>query len=51
MNDKANRIIAIITVGASGIGVDIDKKAASKFPYAMARLPVNRKSDGTMFNW
>lgn len=34
-----------------GIGVDIDEKAAAKFPYAMARLPVNRKSDGTMFNW
>jgi len=34
-----------------GIGVDIDEKAASKFPYSMARLPVNRKSDGTMFNW
>jgi mannonate dehydratase len=34
-----------------GIGVDIDEKAASGFPYAMARLPVNRKSDGTMFNW
>jgi mannonate dehydratase len=34
-----------------GIGVDIDEKAAEKFPYVMARLPVNRKSDGTMFNW
>jgi mannonate dehydratase len=34
-----------------GIGVDIDEKAAEKFPYEMARLPVNRKSDGTMFNW
>jgi mannonate dehydratase len=34
-----------------GIGVDIDEKAAKKFPYAMARLPVNRKTDGTMFNW
>lgn len=34
-----------------GIGVDIDEKAAAKFPYSMARLPVNRKSDGTMFNW
>jgi mannonate dehydratase len=34
-----------------GIGVDIDEKAASKFPYSMARLPVNRKTDGTMFNW
>ncbi|HEX7494031.1 MAG TPA: enolase C-terminal domain-like protein, partial [Bacteroidales bacterium] len=34
-----------------GIGVDIDEKSASKFPYSMARLPVNRKTDGTMFNW
>jgi len=34
-----------------GLGVDIDEIAAAKFPYAMARLPVNRKTDGTMFNW
>ena len=34
-----------------GIGVDIDEKSALKFPYTMARLPVNRKTDGTMFNW
>jgi mannonate dehydratase len=34
-----------------GIGVDIDEEAASKFPYSMARLPVNRKTDGTMYNW
>jgi mannonate dehydratase len=34
-----------------GIGVDIDEKAASRYPYEMARLPVNRKTDGTMFNW
>ena len=34
-----------------GIGVDIDEEAASKFPYTMARLPVNRKTDGTMYNW
>jgi mannonate dehydratase len=34
-----------------GIGVDIDEKAAAKFPYTMARLPVNRKTDGTLFNW
>jgi len=34
-----------------GLGVDIDEKAAEKFPYVMARLPVNRKADGTMFNW
>ena len=34
-----------------GVGVDIDEKAASKFPYTMARLPVNRKTDGTMYHW
>ena len=34
-----------------GIGVDIDEKAAEKYPYVMARLPVNRKMDGTMYNW
>jgi mannonate dehydratase len=34
-----------------GIGVDIDEEAAGKYPYVRARLPVNRKMDGTMFNW
>jgi mannonate dehydratase len=34
-----------------GIGVDIDEEKAKKFPYVMARLPVSRKADGTMFNW
>jgi mannonate dehydratase len=34
-----------------GIGVDINEKAAAKFPYTMARLPVKRKTDGTLFNW
>jgi mannonate dehydratase len=34
-----------------GIGVDIDEEAATRYPYTMARLPVNRKTDGTMFNW
>jgi len=34
-----------------GIGVDIDEEKASKYPYTMASLPVNRKSDGTMFYW
>ncbi|MGE5419235.1 MAG: D-mannonate dehydratase ManD [Chloroflexota bacterium] len=36
---------------APGIGVEIDEEAAEKFPYSMARLPVGRKADGTMFNW
>ena len=36
---------------APGLGVDIDEEAASKFPYDPAYLPVNRKEDGTLFNW
>jgi mannonate dehydratase len=36
---------------APGIGVDINEEAARKFPYSMACLPVNRKTDGTMFYW
>jgi mannonate dehydratase len=46
-----NRKIAIVTGGSSGMGVDIDEKAAEKFPYEKASLPVNRKTDGTMFYW
>lgn len=34
-----------------GIGVDLDEKAAQKFPYIPASLPVNRKTDGTLFYW
>jgi mannonate dehydratase len=34
-----------------GLGVDFDEKLAEKFPYERAYLPVNRKLDGTMFNW
>ncbi len=34
-----------------GLGVDIDEKLAGKYPYEPAYLPVNRKEDGTMFNW
>ena len=41
----------LIIDDSPGIGVDINEKAASKFPYTLARLPVNRKTDGTMFNW
>jgi len=36
---------------APGLGVDYDEKLAAKFPYQRAYLPVNRKLDGTMFNW
>ncbi len=34
-----------------GLGIDIDEKLAAKYPYDPAYLPVNRKLDGTMFNW
>lgn len=34
-----------------GLGVDFDEKLAEKFPYERAYLPINRKLDGTMFNW
>jgi len=36
---------------ATGLGVDYDEKLAGKFPYQRAYLPVNRKLDGTIFNW
>jgi mannonate dehydratase len=34
-----------------GLGVDFDEKLAATFPYDRAYLPVNRKLDGTMYNW
>ena len=34
-----------------GLGVDIDEKAAAKYPYKRAYLPVNRLEDGTLYNW
>lgn len=36
---------------AAGLGVDYDEKLGEKFSYERAYLPVNRKLDGTMFNW
>jgi mannonate dehydratase len=36
---------------APGLGVDINDELAAKYPYERAYLPVNRKEDGTMFNW
>jgi mannonate dehydratase len=36
---------------AAGLGVDYNGKLAESFPYERAYLPVNRKLDGTMFNW
>ena len=34
-----------------GLGVDYNEQLAQKFPYERAYLPVNRKLDGTMWNW
>jgi len=34
-----------------GLGVDIDERAATRFPYRPAYLPVNRLLDGTMHGW
>ena len=34
-----------------GLGVDYDEKRAENFPYERAYLPINRKLDGTLFNW
>ena len=34
-----------------GLGVDLDEKLAAKCPYQRAYLPINRKLDGTLFDW
>ncbi len=34
-----------------GHGVDIDEKLAARYPYKPASLPVNRLTDGSMWNW
>jgi mannonate dehydratase len=34
-----------------GLGVDFDEKLAEEYPYERAYLPINRKLDGTLFNW
>ncbi len=36
---------------APGLGVELDEKAAAKFHYERAYLPVNRLLDGTMHSW
>lgn len=36
---------------APGLGVELDEKLAAKYPYQRAYLPVNRKLDGTLFDW
>jgi len=41
----------LIAGDAPGLGVDFDEKLAAKYPYERAYLPVNRKLDGSMFNW
>ena len=34
-----------------GLGVDFDEEAAARYPYARAYLPVNRRTDGSVFDW
>jgi mannonate dehydratase len=34
-----------------GLGVEIDEKLAATYPYQRAYLPINRKLDGTLFDW
>lgn len=36
---------------APGLGVELDLKAAARFPYSPAYLPVNRLLDGTLHDW
>lgn len=36
---------------APGLGVDYNEELAAKYEYERAYLPINRKEDGTMFNW
>jgi mannonate dehydratase len=36
---------------APGLGVDLDEELALKHPYQRAYLPINRKLDGTLFDW
>lgn len=41
----------MLTDDAPGLGVDFNEAFAAKYPYEPAYLPINRKLDGTMFNW
>ncbi|WP_155372469.1 D-mannonate dehydratase ManD [Catellatospora vulcania] len=34
-----------------GLGVELDERAAARFPYVAAYLPVNRLKDGTVHDW
>lgn len=37
--------------GAPGVAVDLDDALAAKHPYQPPYLPINRKLDGTLFDW
>jgi mannonate dehydratase len=41
----------LIAGETSGLGVDIDEEAASKYPYERGYLPVARSKDGSVGNW
>ncbi len=34
-----------------GLGTDVDEKAAAKYPYQRAYLPVTRRADGAVMDW
>jgi mannonate dehydratase len=36
---------------APGLGVDLNEELAKKYPYQRAYLPINRKLDGTLWDW
>jgi mannonate dehydratase len=36
---------------APGLGTDIDEKAAARYPYKRAYLPVTRRADGAVMDW
>jgi mannonate dehydratase len=36
---------------APGLGVDIDERAAQRFPYVRSYLPITRSTDGTIGSW
>ncbi len=36
---------------APGLGVGLDEALAEKYPYQRAYLPINRKLDGTLWDW
>lgn len=36
---------------APGLGVEVDEKAAARFPYDPKSLPVNRRTDGSVHDW